>query len=271
MGAVQAWSWINHHRWLSVVFLAIVVLCTAGGTCWAVFFRTVASPVSLRAALRLYKRDQAPTTSSPTSGSFASGVFAYRSTGGESLSLLDQSRSFPSRTDMVVASGSGASAGCSVVEWVPLVQHTETTTACPAPGHAQRVSDLVTFEQISGTTTTTVVDCPATAYLIPPLAVPGTRWSATCHQVSPAENVALTGEVLPPATIDVDGTPLQTLHVRLTLQFAGAVSGTSPTDYWISVSKGLIVRQLESAQVTQGGVHYTEHMDVQLSSLTPAR
>jgi hypothetical protein len=267
---VQAWSFIQHHRSLSVVFLAIIVFCTAGGTCWAVFFRTVASPVSLRAALRLYKRDQSARTIGTVSSAFGltPGVFAYRTTGGETLSLLDQSRAFPARTSFVVSRAAGA---CSAAEWVPLVQHTETTTACPGAGHSLVVSNFVTFEQISGTTTTTLINCPATAYLLPPSAQPGARWSAVCRQVNPAENVTLDGVVLAPATLAVGSHRVPTVHVRLTLSFAGAVNGTSPTDYWISVSRGLIVRQQEVARIVQGGIHYSEHMDTQLSSLTPAR
>lgn len=282
MAPVQAWSWIQHHRWLSVAFIVIVVIGTAGGTAWAVFLRTVASPVSLRAALRLYHHDEAaadatgPSASDAAAGSTSAsgshrvlspGVYPYRTTGGESLSILGESRSFPVHTDIVVSDGPGA---CTTVSWVPIVQHTETTTACPAAGHAVAVSDFVTHEVISGTITTTVIDCPSTMYLVPPLAQPGARWSAICHQVSPAENVVVDGTVVDAPSLEVGGRMVPTLHVRLTLDFVGIASGTSPTDYWISTAKGLIVRQQETTHITQQGVRYTEEMAADLLSLTPA-
>jgi len=266
-----------------VLVLTFVVLGSAGGTCWAVFFRTVASPVSLRQALRLYRRHQDPagdsrqvdvanggigagTGTGAGSRPLNAGVYGYRTSGGERLSLLDQSRSFPDGTDMMVVDGSSS---CSVVTWLPLVQHTETTTVCSAAHGAVDVTAMVTHEVISGSTTTTVVDCPATLYLVPPIAVPGVRWSAVCHQVNPAETVTVNGEVIGAGPLTVDGDAVQALHVRLTLGFSGVDQGIAPTDYWISTARGLLLREQESAFITQAGVHYTEQMDAFLTSLAP--
>jgi hypothetical protein len=268
---VVAWTWIQHHRWLSVLFLAVVVIGTAGGTCWAVFFRTVASPVSLRDALRTYRRDQVAATGALGPGGriqpMLSGVFRYRTTGGEGLSLLGVSRSFPTKTDMVVTN---AVDGCNVVDWLPIVEHTESTTLCPGIDHSLTATSFVTHEQISGTTTTTVVDCPSTTYVVPPIAAVGVQWSATCHQVSPAEPVVVHGLVVAGGPLDVGGQSVPTVHVRLTLSFSGIESGTAPTDLWISTTRGLVVREQELASVTQAGVHYREKMSTELTSLAPA-
>jgi hypothetical protein len=269
---VVVWTWVREHRWLTVAGLVLLIVSTAGGTAWAVFFRTVASPVSLRAALRLYRHDQDSGFSGVASlGNLsrllAAGVYTYRTSGGESLSLLGQSRSFPARTDMVVSDRPGS---CSSVSWVPLTQHTEVTTACPAADHAFSVSQLVTDEVISGTSTTTIIDCPTTTYLVPPIAFPGVRWTASCTQSGPSGTVAVDGLVVGEEPVEVAGQSIPTLHVRLTLRFAGVDVGTSPTDFWISTAQGLIVRERESTTVTQQGVHYTEQMDSTLSSLTPA-
>jgi hypothetical protein len=265
---VPLWNFVQHHRWLSLLFLTVVVVGTAGGTCWAVFFRTMSSPVSLGQALRLYRRDQ--TSTSPlgrASRPLAPGVYAYMTSGGESLSILGESRSFPPKTQMIVSDGPGS---CSVLSWVPIAQHTETTTVCPGIDHSLMVSELVTHEQISGTTTTTVIDCPATAYLIPPIAAVGVRWTATCHQANPSENVVVDGLVVGGGPIDVGSQAVPAVHVRLSLQFDGVTTGTAPTDYWISTASGLILREQERAAVTQEGVHYTEKMAALLTSPTPA-
>src|SRR5580658_4348638 len=102
MHVVQAWSWVQNHRWLSILFLAVFIVGSAGGTCWAVFFRTVASPVSLRDALRQYRRDLTGSQTSNSGRPLSDGVFSYRTTGGESLSILGVARSFPSATTMIV-------------------------------------------------------------------------------------------------------------------------------------------------------------------------
>ena len=265
---VQIWGFVHRRRWRCVAFLVVFMLGTAGGTCWAVFFRTVASPVSLRDALRLYRRDQlGGSVGLQQSRPLSPGVYSYQTSGGESLSLLGVARSFPRHTNMVVTDGSNS---CSAVLWLPIVQHTEMTTACPSTDGSFVVSDLVTHEQISGSTTTSVIDCSATTYLIPPHAAPGVRWTATCHVVSPSENVAVTGSVLGASMIDVGGHLVSTLHIRLVLVFAGIERGTVPTDFWISTSNGLIVRERELATITQQGVHYKEQMDTELTSLIPA-
>ena len=101
---------------------------------------------------------------------------------------------------MIVADGR-----CATVSWVPITQHTESTTVCAGTDGALSVPRLVTDESIAGTTTTSTVRCPATAYLLPPAARPDERWGATCSLTSPAEKVSLAGVALGPATIVVGG------------------------------------------------------------------
>jgi len=263
---VLLWSWVQSHRWWCVAFFALLMLSSAGGTCWAVFFRTVATPVSLREALSQYRRHQG-TGSSQRGGVLSPGVFSYATSGGESLSLPGVSRSFPARSNMVV---NGAAGSCGAVDWVPIVQHSETTTVCPSMDHSLAISNLVTFEQISGSTTTTVIDCPPTAYLVPPIAAPGVRWTATCHQLKPAQDVAMNGQVVGAIPIEVSGRSINTVHVRMTLVFNGIDQGPSTTDFWISTTRGVVVHEQELATVTQSGVHYKEEMSTLLTSLTPA-
>ena len=141
---------------------------------------------------------------------------------------------------MVTTSGPGPS--CSTVSWVPssstprprqpsVCRATGSATGsatAPATAHALTVRSQVTHETIGGSTTTTVTNCPDTAYLVPPTATPGTRWVATCHQVSPSEPVTLAGIVLGNGTSEVGGSPVDTLHVRLSFTFTGDQSGHVP-------------------------------------------
>jgi hypothetical protein len=266
---MQLWTWVQAHRWLTIGLVAFVMVSTAGGTAWAVFFRTVASPISVRDALRLYRNGQKaqPAGQGSVHTPLAPGVYTYATTGGESLSLLGVDRSFPARTTMVVNT---AADSCSSVNWVPIVQHTEETLVCPSIGKGLDMPTLSTFEQISGTTTTAVINCPATSYLVPPIAAVGVRWSAVCREVAPAQNMSIAGLVVGGGPVVVDGQAVPTVHVRLTQVFDGVDVGTSTVDFWISTTRGLVVRESELVAVTQGGVRYHEDMDTVLTSLTPA-
>jgi hypothetical protein len=263
---VFVWQWVQQHRLLSVIVLALVIVSTAGGTAWALVFRTVGTPVGLREALRIYRREQTGKMLSSLRNRLpVPGVYTYRTSGGEGLNLVGVQRSFPSTTSMVIEDGS-----CASVSWVPIEQHTETTSVCSGPGGALTMPRLVTDESIAGTTTTSTIVCPATAYLVPAGARPGQRWTASCKLTSPAEKVALSGELLGPATMSVGRQRVSVEHTRLTMTFTGAEHGTSPTDYWVDPATGLIVREHEQVGMTSGSIQYHETMDVTLSSLDPA-
>ena len=163
------WQWVQQHRMLSILILAFVIVSSAGGTAWAFVFRTVSSPVGLREALRMYRREQTEKMLQTLRDHLpAPGVYSYRTSGGESLSLPGMARSFPPTTSMIVIGGN-----CATVSWVPLTQHTETTTECTGADGGFTMPRLVTQESIAGTDTTSTMSCPATAYLLPPDATRG--------------------------------------------------------------------------------------------------
>ena len=261
------WQWVQQHRLLTVLILAFIIVSTAGGTAWALVFRTVSSPVGLREALRMYRREQTGKVLASLRNKLpAPGVYTYRTSGGEGLNLMGVQRSFPSTTSMIVAD-----ARCATISWVPITQHTEATTLCSAPNGALTIPRLVTDESIAGTTTTSTIDCPSRAYLLPPSVRPRQRWGVTCSLASPAEKVAMTGQALGTSTMKVGGHPVTVEHTRVSMNFAGDERGTNPTDFWIVPANGLIVREHETVAVNQGSVHYSETMEATLTSLSPAR
>jgi hypothetical protein len=264
---VIVWHWVQQHRLLAVLILAFVIVASAGGTAWAFVFRTVSSPVGLREALRIYRREQTEKMLQTLRSHLpAPGVYSYRTTGGESLSLPGMARSFPPSTSMIVMGGN-----CATVSWVPLTQHTETTTECAGPDGGFTVPRLVTQESIAGTDATSSVACPATAYLLPPNAISGQKWAATCALQSPAEKVMLAGVALGKSTMSIAGHSVTVEHTRFTLTFDGSQAGTNPTDFWIVPTSGLIAQEKEEVSVTSGGVDYTENMLSTLTNLSPLR
>jgi hypothetical protein len=264
---VILWHWVQQHRLLSVLILAFVIVSSAGGTAYALIFRTVSSPVGLREALRMYRREQTEKMLSTLRDHLpAPGVYTYHTAGGESLSLMGVARAFPTTTSMIVEDGS-----CATISWVPITQHTETTTECADANGGFSVPRLVTTESIAGTDATSTVECPATAYLLPASATLGQKWGATCALQSPNEKVTLAGEDLGQSTMTVGGHAVTVEHTRFTLTFDGSQAGTNPTDFWIVPGSGLIVQEKEEVGVTSGGVRYSENMASTLTDLTPAR
>jgi hypothetical protein len=264
---VLVWHWVQQHRWLSVLVLAFVILSTAGGTAWALVFRTVSSPIGLREALRMYRKEQSERVLASLRAHLPGpGVYSYRTTGGEGLNIVGVQRGFPARTSMIVTDDR-----CATVSWVPITQHTESTTVCPGAGGALSVPQLVTHEDIAGTSTTATLTCPSTAYLLPPGGATGQRWSGMCSLSNPSEKVALAGVVLGSSTMTVGRATVAVEHTRLTFTYQGTARGTNPIDLWVVPSTGLIVREKELVSVTQSGVQYNENMDTVLTGLTPAR
>ena len=129
-------------------------------------------------------------------------------------------------------------------------------------------------EVFAGITTNTSISCPPTVYFLPTESVTGERWSATCR--SDGHPVGLSGEIVGPATVDVGKRPIPALHIRLMFTFSGPERGTNPNDFWLDPEDGLILRQVETAAITQqsgplGSVHYNETLAIALQSTTPLR
>lgn len=265
---MQALRWLAEHR-VWALGIGVVVLVAAGlAFVWLSVLRSPGTQVDLRQALRLYRqgqdRDRATSALLPRPG-----VYRYRTSGGEHLSLAGIGRTFPSSSEMVVTDRS-----CATEQWVPLQQHMEGLVTCPAPGGALRVTEALSYEQIAGTSTSSSFKCPAGTYLIPPHWRVGERWQSTCR--SAHLRIPVTGEVLGTTSLQVGRHREPVLHTRLVFSFRGSENGTNPNDYWISLQDGLIVRQRETVDITQpagplGSVRYTEQMGIMLLSAVPVR
>ncbi len=261
------WHWVQQHRLLSVIFLALIMVSCAGGTAWALVFRTVSSPVGLREALRMYRKEQTgKIVTSLRNRLPAPGVYTYRTTGGESLNLVGVARSFPTSTSMIVADGR-----CATVSWVPItaahrgdhvLQHPQRCVdrSEARDGRVHRRLHEHLDDQLPG------LDLPA-----PAGGAPGAALGGHLLQVNPAEKIMLSGQALGRSTMPVGGHAVSVTHARLVFTFTGtAEHGTNPIDFWIVPSSGLIVREKETVGVTQGGVRYSENMETTLTALSPA-
>jgi hypothetical protein len=261
-------TWINHHKFFVLGAGVLVLIAAVAAGVWFFIMRDPSTPVNLRQALRLYRQDQRPGQAGHAAQLPAPGVYRYRTTGDEQLSFGGIKRLFPTATNMIVTED-----GCATEKWEPLEQHMEGLVECPLKSGAYGITSTLSYEQIAGTQTTDVINCPSGTYLVPPDARAGERWHSVCH--SAGLKVVASGVVIGNSSVSVGGHAVPAIHTRLTLNFSGAESGTNPNDYWVSTKNGLILSQRETVDVSQqagplGSVRYTEQMAINIASATPA-
>ena len=86
-------EWANHHRLLVLGAGATLVIAVAAGL-WFFVFRDSTTPVGLDQALRLYRQGQSHGTPGHDPR-LPPGVYRFRTSGGEQLSMGDITRTFP--------------------------------------------------------------------------------------------------------------------------------------------------------------------------------
>ena len=265
---MPALTWLAHHRLLALSIGIALLVASAATSVWFVALRSQGSQIDLRQALRIYRQGQ---RSVRTTGVRLppSGVYRYRTSGYEKLSFGGISRTFPATSEMIVTDG-----GCSTMRWEALQQHMEGVQVCPLNDGAFAMRSTFSYEQIAGVRNVNMVGCPATTYFVPPDPRPGLRWHATCHATG--QTLHLSGQVVGPASVHVGALRVPALHTRITFSISGAESGTNPSDYWISLSNGLILRERETVDVSQrtgplGSIRYLEQMAISVASEAPTR
>jgi hypothetical protein len=266
---MPALTWATHHRLLMMGMGITILLSMIAAGIWFFVLRSPGTQIDLSQAIRLYRQGQRSGNTGGDSRLHPSGVYRYRTSGSEQLSIGGISRTFPTDTDMIVTDDK-----CSTLTWEPFEQHVEGLVECPLVNGATSIMSAPNYEDIAGIRTTSVIRCPASAYLIPPDPIPGTQWHTTCD--SGGQRIAFSGQFLGLSSVAVGRRQVPALHARTILRFSGSQSGTSPSDYWISAQNGIILRQRETVDLVErsgpfGSVHYFEEMTIGLASMEPVR
>ncbi len=242
-------TWASQHRiWMvgaGILSLAAIVAVVGAGI-WFFILRSPATRVDLSQALRQYRLEQRGKQRGANTLIPPAGVYRYRTTGSEHLSFGGISRAFPTASDMIVTD----SAGCATLQWEPFEQHIEGLVECAANHGKIDVHSALSYEQIAGTKTTSVISCPANTYFLPPDPTLGEKWHTTCHATG--ERIELVGQVLNYARVKVDGKSMPAIHTRISMSFSGAEHGVNPTDYWVSTSDGVILRRARNGRRQPG-------------------
>ena len=233
-------TWASTHRiWMvgaGILSLAAIVGLVVAGI-WFFVLRSPATRVDLSQALRQYRLEQRSKHRGGSGLIPPAGVYRYKTTGSEHLSFGGISRSFPPASDMIVTD----SARCATLTWEPFEQHVEGLTECASDQGKVVVRSALSYEEIAGTKTTSVITCPANTYFLPPDPKAGAKWHTLCH--STGISVELVGQVLNYADVSVNGEKVPAIHTCIAMSFSGSERGVNPTDYWVSRRDGLILRQ----------------------------
>ncbi|MGO8871440.1 MAG: hypothetical protein ACLQPH_08565 [Acidimicrobiales bacterium] len=262
-------AWANSHRLLTLsVGVSVVVVAIVAGF-WFFVFRDSETQIDLSQALRIYRHGQAHGSLTREPQLPPAGVYTYRTTGGEQLSLAGLSRDFPPITSMIVTDVT-----CSTMMWEPYVQHVEGLVECRLPDSALGIGSLPSSEEIAGIRTSSDIRCPPNTYFVPPDPQPGENWHTTFH--AEGETVTLSGQVIGSSSVMVSGRDVPAVQTKLDFTYSGNESGENPNEYSILMPDGIILRQHESVALTQqtgplGSVHYSENLGITLTSLRPAR
>lgn len=209
----------------------------------------------------------------------AEGVYTYRGSGDEKLSILGASQHWgPTLPATVLASGED----CWVFSVEFSTNHTQETTYCPngngldeAGGRTLQRFDFGAFAVDDVNTFT----CEPRAETIRVAAEPGDHWRQSCTGHSSSQGTTVTSAG--PNTfvgldrIRVDGELVDAFHYRQERTLSGDQTGTSRDDVWFDADNALPLRIKRDVQVESpsplGAITYTEAGTLTLDSLEPRR
>jgi hypothetical protein len=266
---VPAVGWVRRHRvWTAAIAAAVLLLAAGTGGLLVLLLGSGGTPVNVAEAVRAFREKG---SSAPRPGLAVPGVYVYGTTGSERVSFLGLSRTYPERTPMTYSNGS-----CGIdISWDPFREHVEAFTLCPGPGGALDMTSSRTTEEVGGISSVDTIECGPGSYLRPPGAAAGQTWGSTCHDQAGSE-VRLAGRVIGFGDLSVGGKPVPSVHTRATLYYSDSEQGSAPGDYWFALRGALILREVESADISEGSsplgsVRYHESLTLSLLSTEPHR
>jgi hypothetical protein len=195
------------------------------------------------------------------------GVHAYRTSGGESISLLGASHTYPAETYASVVHESG----CAWRNEFDIAQEDiDTLTRCSEPGRLLESDDRrsITF---FGQTETEDLRCE------PPIVIHDIHENigAILSGVSRSNDTTarVRSTYLGHETLTIGGVAVDAGHITARADATGRATGTATDEEWIRATDGLILRRerAEDADATAAfgsNVHYHERASFRLESLT---
>jgi hypothetical protein len=211
----------------------------------------------------------APAT--PKAGALAppaAGVYRYRTTGGEEVSLLGSRHRYPAETYATVR----ATGGCGWELRATVVkEHVDRRVMCSQDDHVLQLAQqrAVTF---FGTTDGATMECtpPQVQYALGDS--PGATAASTCTDGKGAD-AKMVRTTVAFGTATVAGNTVETVTYRVDGTLTGRVRGTSTDLYTVDRATGLPIRIERSVDTVADAfgtsVRYQEHATFDLVSLHP--
>jgi hypothetical protein len=196
----------------------------------------------------------------------APGVYRYTTVGGDQIDALGgAAHRYPATSTITVTAS-----GCGVSQrWVAAEERSDEHVTCAVPGAIELVS-FTAFHRFFGTDDLEPHQCLGEPR--PVDAAPGTTWTVTCP--SGDEVNVWTGTVLGREALAVGGAEVVVDHVLVAID-DGRPENVQRTETWYRRGTDLVVRRVVDNVTTSsspiGDVHYREHFEIRLDSLTPER
>ena len=246
---------LRSRRWLAAgLALVAAIVAVVLGSAWALglLFTDAARPAAAGRVVGSFRAgDPHPQA--------VDGVYAYRTSGGESIDVLGGKRHrYPATTTITVVT-----IPCGVrLRWDALAGRSTTWTLCMRSGKV----DLRGLDQVHtffGQTDRTRYTC-----------APAAEGSFRCRTPHGAEagRESVAGRVF----VTVGGVRLQALRVHMNADVSGASSGTETVDWWLDPRTALPLELAVSSRTSRaeplvGRAHYREDATLRLVSTTPRR
>jgi hypothetical protein len=199
----------------------------------------------------------------------AEGVYKYRTTGGESISVAFGSHSYPSETYATVRH----QGGCQWQEENDVIQeHTDKRTSCSKPGQLLQLDEsrYVTFY---GKTDGATYTCRPPQVMINVGEAPGTTHDSFCDD-GQGNGSRLHGTDLGMSQMSVGGVTVRVYHLVVDGTLTGRAQGTSHDELFLAADTGMVVvwnRSVDTLADAAFGanVRYKENATFTLESLIP--
>jgi len=267
----------RHSRTPAIVLAVVVAVAAVAGIGWFVraWTQRGAEEVSVDKAR---ERSAAGSTQVKALLQPATGVFTYRATGTETLSLLGTSQQWGDTLPLTVTA---LADGCWQTRIDYSTNHRHTQDFCPAGRELHEVGGRVfqSFDFVAAKVDDeTVFTCDPPVVTLQLDAEPGDTWPTKCEGTSPARGThvtsAGTNTFVGRETLAIGGRPTKALRYRLARTLSGDQKGTDADEYWYDAETGLLLKGTKDVAVASpspvGDIDYTEKGTFELTSLTPA-
>jgi hypothetical protein len=232
---------------------------------WVFVLRDTAEPVSLKQVIEEFRSAGSSTAAAPRS---FEGVYLYDTIGLEEIdALLGARHEYPPQTTITVTAG-----GCGILlRWDALEERTTTWEFCPGGDEGWTIAGYREVHAFFGNTVRTDYRCEPGSLWWPLDDARGVTWTRRCATGETTETAE--GRVVGREPVGPGG--LTGIHLSLETTLEGSTRGTGTFDVWLEESTGFPLRIAFTNDNRTGSaigdVHYTERVELRLTSLEPRR